>query len=118
MLSEDLIKKRGKTMPSRTPLSLEIKKSIFMLIFTLLAIIVLVSIVYLLNSSQSTQKGYSIKQQQLEQDQLTERSRALVEQIIQAQSSETTDHNDIVKNMVKPDDLTYINNPATPGKSK
>ncbi len=116
MLSEDLIKRRGKTIPIRTPLSLEIRKSIYLLIFTLLAIIVLVSIVYLLNSSQSTQKGYSIKAGQLYQDTLTEQGRQLVGKIIQAQSYSNIENNNWVKSMIKPDSLTYIDNPADPGE--
>lgn len=116
MLSEDLIKRRGKSIPNRTTLSVEIKKSIYMLIFTLLAIIVLVSIVYLLNSSQSTQKGYSIKAEQLQQDTLTEQGRELVSKIIQAQAYANIENSDWVKKMTKPDGLTYVDNPADPGK--
>jgi Na+-transporting NADH:ubiquinone oxidoreductase subunit NqrC len=112
MVQEEIIRKRGKSIPLRTPLSQEIKKSIFMLIFTLLAIIVLVSIVYLLNSSQTTQKGYSLKQQQLEKDQLMEKSRDLVRQIIQAQSFTNIENNQLVKQMVKPEKPVYLDIPA------
>jgi hypothetical protein len=108
MLSEDIIKRRGKTIPTRTPFSMEIKRSIYMLIFTLLAIIVLVSIVYLLNSSQSTQKGYSLKQQQLEKDTLVEQSHDLVRKIIQAQSFSNIENNALVKAMIKPETPVYL----------
>lgn len=102
MLTEEIIKRRGKTIPTKTPLSIEIKKSVYMLIFTLLSIIVLVSIVYLLNSSQSTQKGYSLKQQQLEKDNLIEESHDLVRKIIQAQSFSNIENSTLVKAMIKP----------------
>jgi len=108
MLSEDLIKRRGKAMPTRTLLSAEIKKSIYMLMFTLLAIIVMVSIVYLLNSSQSTQKGYSLKQQQLEKDTLIEKSNLLIRQLIQAQSFTSIENNTAVKTMIKPEKPVYL----------
>lgn len=108
MLSEDLIKRRGKAIPIRSLLSAEIKKSIYMLMFTLLAIIVLVSIVYLLNSSQSNQKGYSLKQQELEKDNLIEQSNQLVRKLIQAQSSTSIENNSSVKTMIKPEKPIYI----------
>ena len=108
MLSEDIIKRRGKNIQTKNPLSIEIKKSIYMLFFALLAIIVLVSIVYLLNSSQSTQKGYSLKQEQLQKDSLAGKGDDLVRKIIQAQSYANIENTNLVKSMVKPDNLTYI----------
>jgi len=110
MSTEDIIKKRGRSIPLKTPLSQQIRKSIYQLIFTLLAIIVLVSIAYLLNSSQATQKGYSLNQEQLEKDQLTETTRDLVGKIIQAQSYKTLENNDLVKKMIKPDQPIYLEN--------
>lgn len=105
-----VVKRRGKSIPLRTPLSQEIKKSIFMLIFTLLAIIVLVSIVYLLNSSQTTQKGYSLRQQQLEKDLLIEESNQWVHKIIQAQSFQSVSDNELVKKMVQIEQPVYLEN--------
>ncbi len=110
MINEEYIKKRGKIIPVRTPLSIEIKKSIFALIFTLLVIIVLTSIVYLLNSSQSNQKGYSIKDEQIKQDQLVEQGRELIQKIIQAQSTHNLEENSIVQQMIKPEHLIYLEN--------
>jgi hypothetical protein len=103
-----VVKRRGKSIPLRKPLSQEIKKSIFMLIFTLLAIIVLVSIVYLLNSSQTTQKGYSLRQQQLEKDLLIEESNQWVHKIIQAQSFQGISDNELVKKMVQIEKPIYL----------
>ena len=108
MLAEDLIKRRGKNIQTKNPLSIEIKKSIYMLFFSLLAIILLVSIVYLLNSSQSTQKGYSLKQEQLQKDSLAEQGNDLVRKIIEAQSYANIENSALVKSMVKPDSLIYI----------
>jgi len=105
---DEIIKRRGKTIPTKNPLSVEIRKSIFMLVFALLAIIVMVSIVYLLNSSQTSQKGYSLEQEQLHKDQLTEQSNDLVSKIIQAQSFKNIESTDQVKQMVKPDNTIYL----------
>lgn len=105
---ETFIKKRGRTFSARTPLSMEIKKSIYMLIFTLLAIIVLVSIVYLLNSSQTTQKGYTLKQQQLEKDLLNEEKNQWVSKIIQAQSFQNMKDSELVQKMITSEDPVYL----------
>jgi Na+-transporting NADH:ubiquinone oxidoreductase subunit NqrC len=117
MLSEDLLKRRGKTIHTKNPLSIEIKKSIYMLVFSLLSIIVLVSIVYLLNSSQSTQKGYSLKQEQLQKDGLVEESNDLIRKIIQAQSFTNIENSDLVKSMIKPENPVYIDMAADPANS-
>lgn len=85
-----------------------------MLIFTLLAIIVLVSIVYLLNSSQTTQKGYSLKQQQLEKDLLVEESNQWVGKIIKAQSFQNMAESELVKTMIKTETPIYLEEEKTP----
>lgn len=103
-----IVKRRGRSIPLRTPLSQEVKKSIFMLIFTLLAIIVLVGIVYMLNSSQTTQKGYSLRQQQLEKDLLIEESNQWIHKIIQAQSFQGISDNEMVKKMVQIEQPMYL----------
>jgi hypothetical protein len=105
---DEILKKRGKLIPSKAPLSVEIKKSIYMLIFTLFSIILLVSIVYLLNSSQSTQKGYSLKQEQIKKASLIDQSRELISKIIQAQSFKNIEGNTSVQQMIKPENLIYI----------
>lgn len=79
-----------------------------MLIFTLLAIIVLVGIVYMLNSSQTTQKGYSLRQQQLEKDLLIEESNQWIHKIIQAQSFQGISDNEMVKKMVQIEQPIYL----------
>jgi predicted Holliday junction resolvase-like endonuclease len=108
MLSEEIIKRRGKSIPTKTPLSIEVKKSIYMLIFALLSIIIMVSIVYLMNSSQATQKGYSIKQEDLEKTLLNEEKQELIRKIIEAQSFQEIENSELVKKMVKPTDTIYI----------
>jgi hypothetical protein len=105
---DEIIKRRGNSIPTKRPFSVEIKKSIYMLIFTLLAIIVMVSIVYLLNSSQTNQKGYSLEEAQLQKDTLTEESNKLVSKIIQAESSKSIEGSDQVKQMVPPDNTVYF----------
>lgn len=79
-----------------------------MLMFTLLSIIVIVSIVYLLNSSQTLQKGYALKEETLQKDILNENKNRLVNQLIEAQSYSKIEESAQVKEMIKPENPVYI----------
>lgn len=104
-------KKEGKILPRKTTLSQEVKKSIFLLIATLLGLIVLLSIVFLLNTSQATQKGYILQQQQLDKENFLSTQREWIEKIIQAQAFKTIQEKIVGKNMKPPEKMTYIQDP-------
>lgn len=104
-------RRSGKIIPKRNPLSLEVKKSIYLLIFTLLTIIVILSIVFLLNTSQSSQKGYVLQQEQLKKEDLVLKNHELINKIIEAMAYKRIDDNPLVKAMQKPDTLNYIKLP-------
>ncbi len=110
-------KKEGKIIPRKATLSQEVKKSIYLLVFTLLGIIVLLSIVFLLNTSQATQKGYILQQQQIDKENFLSRNRDLIEKIIQVQAYKTIYEKIAGKNMLPPTGLTYIEDPNTPKNS-
>lgn len=105
-----LVEKRraGKIISRKNTLSQDVKKSIFMLIFTLLGLIVILSIVFLLNTSQSSQKGYILNQEQLKKEQLTLQNHELVNKIIQAMTYNRIDSSPILKSMQKPEILQYM----------
>ena len=109
-------KKEGKIIPRKATLSQEVKKSLFLLIFTLLGIIVLLSIVFLLNTSQATQKGYILQQEQIDKETYLSQSRTLIEKIITAQTTNTIQQKITSKNMTPPTTTTYINPPPDPNK--
>ncbi|MFO0780627.1 MAG: hypothetical protein U0519_01910 [Candidatus Gracilibacteria bacterium] len=111
-------KKEGKIIPRKATLSQEVKKSIFLLIFTLLGIIVLLSIVFLLNTSQSTQKGYVLKQQEINREDFLTKNRELIEKIIQAQAYKTIQEKIAGRKMAPPENLTYIEDPKAPTTTK
>lgn len=82
-----------------------------MLIFALLGIIVVLSIVFLLNTSQSSQKGYILKQQELKKEALMLQNHELVNKIIEAMTYQKVEDNPIIKGMIKPEALEYIKLP-------
>jgi len=106
----DLMQRRrmGKIISRRNTLSQEVKKSIYLLVFTLLGIIVILSIVFLLNTSQSSQKGYILQQQQIKKEQLTLQNHDLVNKIIEAMTFQRIQDSPIIKAMLKPENPTYI----------
>ena len=106
--NEDLVKRRGKVIPNKKTLSYEIKKSISMLIFTLLSIIVMTGVVFLLNTSQSSQKGYVLEQEQLKKDDLESEQNTLKNKIIGVQSYNKIESNPLIKSMIKPENILYI----------
>ena len=113
-------KKEGKLiLPRKTTLSQEVRKSILLLISTLLGIILLLSIVFLLNTSQATQKGYILQQEQIDKENFLSQNRAWIEKIINAQAFKTIEAAIAGKNIQPPGGMTYINEPnATPKPPK
>lgn len=104
-------RRRGKLMPPKKTLSLQVKRSISLLIGALVFLTVLISIVYLLNTTQSSQKGYVLQQEQLRKDNLLLQDRNLVNEIIDSQSYNKIEKSDIVKDMQKPTSPIYIEAP-------
>ncbi len=103
-----LRKSEGKIINKKIPLSQEIKRSIYLLVFTLLGIIVTLGTVFLLNTSQATQKGYILKKEQIDKDQSLMMNRDLVNKIIEAQSFRTIEEKIGDKKMKPAESLTYI----------
>ena len=101
-------RRQGKLIPKKSPLSIEVKKSITWLFFTLIFLTVILSIVYLQNTTQSSQKGYALQQQQFKQDQLEMMNRELIDKITKAISLNRIEDNPIVQGMLKAENPLYI----------
>lgn len=101
-------RRTGKIFSRKKTLSQEIRKSIFMLVFTLLGLIVILSIVFLLNTSQSSQKGYVLNQEQLKKEQLTLQNHELVNKIIQAMTYTRIETSPVRKTMQPPETIQYM----------
>lgn len=103
-----LRRKEGKIITKKATLSQEIKKSLFALIFTLVSISIILSTVFLLNKSQETQKGYVLEKEQQDRENALLKSRELIQKIIEAQAFKTIQNSTIVKDMLAPENITYI----------
>ena len=113
MSLEELIERRshGKIIPKKIPFSQEIKKSIYLLISTLLSLIVILSIVFLLNTNQSSQKGYMLKKEEINKNDYELQKRELTDKITEAQSLKRIEQSSILKQMQKPETQIYIEKP-------
>ncbi len=79
-----------------------------MLIFTLLLIIILLSIVYLLNTNTSAQKGYIFTQNQVKKQELLIENHDLINKIIQVMTYKNIQESPLLQKMIKPENPVYI----------
>lgn len=104
-------RRQGKIIQRKNPLSKEIKQSIYLLFFTLLSIIVILSIVYLLNTTQANQKGYALLQEQIKKEQLLSENENLLNKITEAKTTNKIEDSSAVKEMRKAENPQYIKLP-------
>lgn len=102
---EDIIRKKyGSTMiKKRTPLSQEVRKAIVTLLFVLILITVALSIVFLLNTSNSAQKGYIHSQLILKNEDLDNLNKELKMKVMEAKSIVNLEQSDKVDEMTEPE---------------
>lgn len=101
-------RRSGRIITKKIPLSRQIKKSLSMLTFTLIFLVLILSIVYLLNTTQSSQKGYALQQEQLRKGELLLEQRTLTDRINDAKSLQLIEEATTTKDMIKPENPAYI----------
>ena len=101
----DLMGKKygGKFIKKRTTLSEEVRKAIVTLLFSLVLITVALSIVFLLNTSNSAQKGYVHSQLILQNEELENLNKELRIQVMDAKSLINLENSDKVYEMEEPE---------------
>jgi len=106
MVDEDFFKRYGsKVIKKKAPLSQEIRKTIVALLFGLVLITVVLSIVFLLNTSNSAQKGYVHTQLRLQNEELEDINKELRLKVIEAKSMfhlESSDKIGVMEDAEKP----------------
>jgi len=111
MVDEDiLLKKRysKKIIKTRTTLSHEVKRAVIWLVFGLVLITVVLSVVFLLNTSNSAQKGYIHSQLQLQNKELETINKDLRMKVLQARSILYLESLEKIGRMLTPEKKTYI----------
>jgi hypothetical protein len=102
---EDLMGKKfgGKFIKKRTTLSQEVRKAIMTLLFGFVLITVALSIVFLLNTSNSAQKGYVHSQLILQNEELENLNKELRMKVMDAKSLIHLESSDKVFDMEEPE---------------
>jgi len=107
---DDLIRRKygSKVIRNRKPLSQEIKKAIVTLTLGLALITVVLSIVFLLNTSNSAQKGYVHSQLILQNEELDNINKELKMKVMEARSMLHLEETNQVEEMLKPENTRLI----------
>lgn len=109
-MEEDIIRKKygSKAIKRRAPLSQEVRKAIITLLFGLVLITVALSIVFLLNTSNSAQKGYIHSQLILQNEELENLNKELRMKVMDAKSILNLEQSEKVDEMTEPEKQTLI----------
>ena len=107
---EDIIRKKygTKVIKKRTPLSQEVRKAIVTLLFGLVLITVALSIVFLLNTSNSAQKGYIHSQLILQNEELENLNKELRMKVMEAKAIINLEKSNKIDEMVEPETKPMI----------
>lgn len=118
MIDDNFERRRfGKIITRKNPLSVEVKQSILWLASALLFLIIMLSIVFLLNTSATYQKGNVLQEQQNAKTDLELQNRAIINKIIQVMSSAKIESNPLLGTMQTVQNATYILDPNVPSTS-
>ena len=107
---EDIIRKKygSKTIRRKQTLSQEVRKTIVTLMFGLVLITVVLSIVFLLNTSNSAQKGYVHSQLILQNEELDNINKELKMKVTEARSMLHLEETSNIDLMLKPENTLLI----------
>ena len=107
-------------MYQRTPLSFQVKKVLKLLMVTLFFMVVGVSGFFFIKMTDTAEKGYSLKENQVKQQELTSERRILEQKVLEAQSMSELKEDSAVKSMVAPDRLIFAppKSPLSKAKSE
>ena len=92
----------------RIPLSIEAKKVLNMLVYTLFGLLIATSTAFFIKTSSTAERGYSLKENQLLQKELEAENRLLKQQLLEAQSITELEKSDFIEEMEQPKDKKYI----------
>ena len=95
-------------MLRRTPLSVEVKKVLKMLMFTLCALLIATSGYFFVKMSNTAEDGYKLKENQLRHDNLESENRILEQQVLDAQSMKNLQTSNVIEGMAPPTNPVFM----------
>ncbi len=107
-MNEVILPKRNVKIFSRETFSRKTNKTITMLVLTLGGMIIILSAVFVSMTSATSQKGYELRQLQLENEQLQIENEKLRSEVTDSRSFKSVEDAGNVKDMTPPDMKEYV----------
>ena len=95
-------------MRNRTPLSIEVKQVLKWLMYTLCGMLLMSSAYFFVKMSNTAEKGYMLRENQIRQKNLESENRILQQQVLEAQSLNTLQSSNTASKLVSPDKPLYV----------
>lgn len=95
-------------MPYRIPLSIEVRKVLTLLIYTLVCVLFLLSAYFFIKMSNTAERGYALGENQLRQKDLEFENRFLKQQVLDLQSLKEVKGSNVVKKMIAPESTIFV----------
>ncbi len=95
-------------MYRRIPLSIEVKKVLRMLMYTLMCMLLAVSAYFFIKTSNTAEMGYQLRENQIKQKTLEAENRILKQHVLDAQSLNKVQSSGVVKKMEQPVQQIFV----------
>ncbi|MEK9133165.1 MAG: hypothetical protein AAB606_05700 [Patescibacteria group bacterium] len=95
-------------MYRRVPLSVEVPRVLQLLIYTLLGLLVMTSAYFFFKTSNTAERGYSMRENQIRQQNLESENRILKQKVLDVQSLSELRASDVVKDLEEPNSPTFV----------
>ncbi|MEK7172195.1 MAG: hypothetical protein AAB739_04770 [Patescibacteria group bacterium] len=92
----------------RIPLSVEVRKVLKLLTYTLTALLLLISTYYFVKSTNTAEKGYRLKENQMQKYKLESENKILKQNVLDAQSLNEVQNSDIVEKLQQPEKQIFM----------
>lgn len=101
---------------NRVPLSIEVRRVLKLLTYTLTALLLISSVYYFIKSSNTAEKGYRLKENQMLQKQLETENKILKQNVLDAQSLNEVENSNVVEGLQHPEKQIFIEPKGPLGK--
>lgn len=95
-------------MYRRIPLSIEVKKVLKLLMYTLMCMLFAVSAYFFVKTSNTAEMGYQLRENQMKQKTLEAENRILKQHVLDAQSLDEVQSSGVVKKMEQPVQQIFV----------
>lgn len=102
----------------RIPLSIEVRKVLKLLMVTLSGMLIIGSVYYFTNMTDTAEKGYKLRENQLLQKELESKNKMLRQSVLEAQTLNEVKKSDVVSEMIEPASPIFIGPKGPLGKRK